>query len=446
MGISIPTLPIANKYTADTAEAMGAVKGLNAQIQSIQDNVTRDGKTGSLITYAWYDDEDVRKTREDFVPYGKDGRDGVDGAPGAPGTPGAKGADGADGVGIAYIAKPDPDVPQIVVHYTDGTQSSPIDIPTVQGEPGTPGTDGFSPSIEVHTSTSTTYTLDITDASGTFTTPNLKGSTDTVTKKVITSSVEVGGISKDTTFPVGTDYDDLWDALLDKTIYPTFTAPSVSLSYSADSYVAVGGTISAKTATLTYNAGAITLDGAKQNDRGGAATGYALATTGADTEYSDSSASSGSFSVPALTRSTKGTIKLTGTVSYAEGAQPKDSKGIDYDAPLPSGSVTAEKTITFIQPFYYGVSNSSSVSDFTGLTSNVTPKGNKTFSFTTSNQYMVFAYDSSYGNLKNIIDPNGFETISGWTKSTLTVGGFSYFVYVSNSPTTDTGASFTFKF
>ena len=82
MGISIPTLPISKKYTSDTAEAMGAVKGLNAQIQSIQDNVTRSGKVGSLITYAWYDGEDVRQTREDFVPYGKDGRDGQDGADG----------------------------------------------------------------------------------------------------------------------------------------------------------------------------------------------------------------------------------------------------------------------------------------------------------------------------------------------------------------------------
>ena len=65
---------------------------------------------------------------------------------------------------------------------------------------------------------------------------------------------------------------------------------------------------------------------------------------------------------------------------------------------------------------------------------------------TLSNQYQVFAYDSSYGNLKSILDPNGFETISGWTKSTVTVNGFSYFVYVTNSQTTDTNAAFTFKY
>jgi hypothetical protein len=59
---------------------------------------------------------------------------------------------------------------------------------------------------------------------------------------------------------------------------------------------------------------------------------------------------------------------------------------------------------------------------------------------------MVFAYDSSYGDLTSILDPNSFETISGWNKSTLTVGGLSYYVYVSAAPTTDTNAQFTFKY
>ena len=59
---------------------------------------------------------------------------------------------------------------------------------------------------------------------------------------------------------------------------------------------------------------------------------------------------------------------------------------------------------------------------------------------------MVMAYDSSYGNLSSILDPNSFEVISGWTKSTLTVDGFTYFVYIADAPTTDTNAKFTFKY
>lgn len=48
-----------------------------------------------------------------------------------------------------------------------------------QGATGAAGKDGISPSITVNTNTSTTYTLNITDASGTFTTPNLKGAAGT---------------------------------------------------------------------------------------------------------------------------------------------------------------------------------------------------------------------------------------------------------------------------
>ena len=262
----------------------------------------------------------------------------------------------------------------------------------------------------------------------------------------LTTAIEVGGIDAGSTYPKGTTYETLFNDLLNPTLYPTYTPPSASLSYSADTYYAVGDSIPAKSATLTYNAGAITLNGLKQNDRGGAATGYAIATTGADTEYSDSSESSGVFSVPALTRSTKGVVKIEGTVSYAQGAQPLDSKGNNYDSPLPAGSVKASKTINFIQAYFYGKSAGSTISDFTGLTKSVTAKVQKSFKFTTNNEYMVFAYDSSYGNLSSILDPNGFETISGWNKSTVVVDGFSYFVYVSADPTTDTNAQFTFKY
>lgn len=268
------------------------------------------------------------------------------------------------------------------------------------------------------------------------------------TQKAISASITVGGIEKNDSFPVGTDYDDMWETLLNPTLYPTFTAPSANLTYALDNngYYKVGGTVSAKTATLEYNAGAIVLDGVKQNDRAGAATKYSIVTTGADTDFDDTSNDSGSFNIPQLTRATKGTIKITGIVNYAAGPQPKDSKGGNYSTPLVAGNVTAEKTLNFIQPYYYGASDNSTIGDFTGLTEVISAKGNKTYKFTTNNQYMIFAYDSSYGNLKNILDPNSFETISGWVSFPLQVNGFNYKVYVSESPTTDTEAAFTFKY
>ena len=266
------------------------------------------------------------------------------------------------------------------------------------------------------------------------------------TTKAITAAIEVGGIDSGTTYPIGTPLENILSDMLEPTLYPTLTAPSASLTYGASTYYAVGANVAALTATLALNRGSINPAYGTSGKRSGAATNYAIATSGADTEYSDSDASSGTFSVPVLTRATKGNIVVTGTVSYAAGEQPKDSKGGNYDSPLAAGSVSASKTLQFIQPYYYGAVNSASISDFTGLTTSVTAKGQKTFNYTTNNQYMVFAYDSSYGNLKTILDGNGFDVTGGWTKSTKTVDGFSYNVYISNSPTTDTNAPFTFKY
>jgi hypothetical protein len=266
------------------------------------------------------------------------------------------------------------------------------------------------------------------------------------TTKSITAAIEVGGISAGTNYPIDTPIENIISDLLEPTLYPTLTNPSASITYSASTYYAVGSNVAALTATLALNRGSINPSYGTSGYRSGAATNYAIATSGADTEYSDSSENSGTFSVPTLTRATKGNIVVTGTVSYAAGEQPKDSKGGDYQSPLAAGSVTASKTLQFIQPYYYGASSTSTISDFTGLTESVTAKGQKTFNFTTNNDYMVMAYDSAYGNIKTILDGNGFDVTGGWTKSTLTVSGFSYNVYISNSPTTDTNAPFTFKY
>lgn len=272
------------------------------------------------------------------------------------------------------------------------------------------------------------------------------GGGDAELTKAITATINVGGISIGTNYPIGTEIEHVLQDLLEPVIYPTFVSPSATLSYSINTYYEVGSTIPAKTATVIYDAGAINLNGVKQDNRGGAALDYDFETIGADVEYNSTGASSGTFSVPALTKSTKGTIQFVGSVDFDDGPQPKDSKGNDYDQPFEAATVTTTKTATFILNFYYGISSNSTISDFSGLNKNLSAKGNKTFSFTTNNQYMVFAYDSDYGNLKSILDSNGFETISGWNKTTIVVNGFSYNVYMPKSPTTDTNAAFTFKF
>lgn len=329
----------------------------------------------------------------------------------------------------------------LIVTYSDETSDDAGIVPTVKGD------DGRSVnSIKINDKEHLiiTYSDGTTEDAGKISGGGSGGSAELTAK--LTAAIAVGGISSGTSYEEGTPLETLLRDMLEPTLYPTFTAPSASLSYSASTYYKVGGSVSAAKATISYNAGAITLNGTKQNNRGGAVTGYAVSTNGADTEYSESNTESGIFNVPTLSRASKGTIVITGTASYDEGPQPKDSKGNDYSTPLAAGSVSASKTLTFIQPYYYGASDTSSISDFTDLTENVTSKGNKTFNFTTDDQHMVFAYDKSYGVIKNIIDGNGFDVTSGWSSSTLTVDGFEYYVYVADSATTDTNAPFTFKY
>ena len=106
-------------------------------------------------------------------------------------------------------------------------------------------------------------------------------------------------------------------------------------------------------------------------------------------------------------------------------------------------SVTATGgSFTFVDPFFWGVvaPETPVTSEMvTGLTKVVQTKGSKTFTYTTNNQCMVIAYPASYGDLKSALDPNKFENISSYTKTTLDVtvtsGSVSYNVYVKEAST-----------
>lgn len=114
---------------------------------------------------------------------------------------------------------------QIVFTMSDGTEFISGKIPTVKGDPGKKGNDGFSPTItENADNTDKIYKLDITTADSTFTTPNLKGAdgqrgSDTYTG---TSAVDLGGIKKNQVFDK-TPLPDVIDILLHPYEKPTMT-------------------------------------------------------------------------------------------------------------------------------------------------------------------------------------------------------------------------------
>lgn len=253
---------------------------------------------------------------------------------------------------------------------------------------------------------------------------------------------DVGGITAGTVYPAGTAISDIIDDMLAPTVNPTLTDPKSVLTYDAPTIVAVGESVPAKTANVSLDRGRINPQyTADEPYRSGAATGYSISVTNSTPTFDDSNVS-GSFSVPSFTRSTKGNVTVTATASYGQGCQPKDSSGANYSTPLPAGSKSTTKTIKFVIPFRYGVVNQKDLTDFDGLTVDLTEKQDKKYAFTTDNQYGVIAYDQSYGNLSKIFDQNNFDVTSDWEQHVL--GESVYYVMVS--PTTDIGAEYSFKF
>ena len=109
--------------------------------------------------------------------------------------------------------------------------------------------------------------------------------------------------------------------------------------------------------------------------------------------------------------------------------------------------------LNFYYPYYYGVVNDGVAIDqdiVKGLTKDVSAKGQKAYTFTSDNQRMVIAYPKSYGALKSILDPNGFEQLGTFTRTEVSVTGLdgtaqTYYVY-ANGANTNTNFKMTFKY
>ena len=107
-------------------------------------------------------------------------------------------------------------------------------------------------------------------------------------------------------------------------------------------------------------------------------------------------------------------------------------------------NVSKSISYTFVSPYYTGVSTTDTLTEteITALTKKVETKGSKTINYTTSQSYMVFAYPSSYGAIKSIIDQNGFNVTDSFVRNTVTVNSVEYYVFCSNK----CSGSYTIKF
>ena len=142
----------------------------------------------------------------------------------------------------------------------------------------------------------------------------------------------------------------------------------------------------------------------------------------------DTIANGGTFDFPVNVEVASVNTQLTATVTDEQGSEVSAKTG----------------TFTFVNPFYVGVSdiNTLTETNIIALTKKVEVKGNKTINYTTAQSYMVFAYPSSYGAIKSIIDQNGFNVTDSFTRNTVTVNSAEYYVYVSNK----CSGTYTMKF
>lgn len=101
------------------------------------------------------------------------------------------------------------------------------------------------------------------------------------------------------------------------------------------------------------------------------------------------------------------------------------------------------KNYTFVSATYYGTLDTAPT-DATGLTKVLRTKATFENKFTCDNKHVVYMYPATFGNLKSILDGNGFENITDFTKTTITIGSVSYNAYYTTGKKTLN--SFTYKF
>lgn len=125
--LNFPAIILSNGYTDDTAVGMGAVKGANCTILSI-DPITVGDLEGNKVTFQWTATNGTTRQLSMNVMNGKNGINGKNGEKGADGQDGQDGADGENGISVVGFTMIDDY--HFVWDFSDGTQSDPVAIPS----------------------------------------------------------------------------------------------------------------------------------------------------------------------------------------------------------------------------------------------------------------------------------------------------------------------------
>lgn len=140
-----------------------------------------------------------------------------------------------------------------------------------------------------------------------------------------------------------------------------------------------------------------------------------------------------------------------GTFTYASGYNISADETYSVVVTCEDGSIAEDElSIKFYNPYYFGVTNKTldnlTADDILAMTKEVSAKGNKNHSYTSTNEKIVFVYDRDYGLLQSILDINSFENISGFEYKELTIGNAVYYVWATTNSCYCTNFTYTFKF
>jgi hypothetical protein len=222
---------------------------------------------------------------------------------------------------------------------------------------------------------------------------------DPKTTSRVVSTTTVGALSPGDFIDPGTTLQGLVEKLLDKTHYPTYVEPVHSLTNDVGNNPKEVGSTFNITLTFNFDKGKILGKlvnnvwqvNTKQDDKLGTATSYSI---------------NGSPNNPAkmpVTVSQLGTNALTGTVTYLEGPQPKDSKGNNFGSPAP-GETSLPQSTTFegVYPYFYYKSKSPILATdmqnaiLNGQATKVVGRSSGTFTIPPiTGEYLAIAYPST---------------------------------------------------
>jgi hypothetical protein len=250
----------------------------------------------------------------------------------------------------------------------------------------------------------------------------------------------LGKYANGTTIPAkGKTLDDFLLDLVSKSVAPSFSSPSVSIS-------AIPGATSYE---IGYDPGVVTLNSSYTKNDGGNAT--------STTFYKGGSALGANTNSPGPITST---VSYSVTVNYAAGTGTKnDNLGTPYPNTITAGSTSASLSFSSYSKRYWGgISipfNTTSVYDITTLSSTPSSDNSGVSKSITTNititgtQYAFYAYPATNADLTSIMY-NNFESINTFTKTIVQIKnaqGYTqnYKVYTSNDPISATLSSITFN-